>query len=88
MAPEIEFASSNFPPSHKTASYAGYDMSGEECQNHAIVHSRLEKSCYAEKKDHESSCLFNRRASTLEYAHQNYGGRGAILTIYSGNHQW
>ena len=24
MAPEIEFASSNFPPSHKTASYAGY----------------------------------------------------------------
>ena len=24
MAPEIEFASSDFPPSHKTASYAGY----------------------------------------------------------------
>ena len=24
MAPEIEFASSTFPPSHKTASYAGY----------------------------------------------------------------
>ena len=25
MAPEIEFASSNFPPSHKTASYTGYE---------------------------------------------------------------
>ena len=26
MAPEIEFASSGFPPSHKTASYAGYTI--------------------------------------------------------------
>ena len=26
MASEIEFASSNFPPSHKTASYAGYGV--------------------------------------------------------------
>ena len=24
MAPEIEFASLNFPPSHKTSSYTGY----------------------------------------------------------------
>ena len=26
MASEIEFASTNFPPSHKTASYAGYGV--------------------------------------------------------------
>ena len=28
MAPEIEFASSDFPPSHKTASYAGWWVCG------------------------------------------------------------
>ena len=49
MAPEIEFASSDFPPSHKTASYAGYgtasarDWTEHECevwiQDHTYVHT-------------------------------------------------
>ena len=33
MAPEIDFASSNFPPSRKTASYAGYNQGRSQTQN-------------------------------------------------------
>ena len=37
MAPEIEFASSNSPPSHKTASYAGYGNTIFFCMNCTVV---------------------------------------------------
>ena len=37
MASEIEFASSDFPPSHKTASYAGYTSNANSLSNSSIV---------------------------------------------------
>ena len=37
MAPQIEFASSNFPPSHKTASYAGYSLSDHSVLLHITM---------------------------------------------------
>ena len=35
MAPEIKFTSSNFPPSHKTASYAGWNLKFHFFCNHS-----------------------------------------------------
>ena len=63
MAPEIEFASSNFPPSHKTASYAGYRLHATILASWKRLRTRTDRTtvpeCIASLDDRQQCWQFS-----------------------------